>query len=110
MIENLQRHTVNVQKPNPTKGTSGAEVDNYTTTVSNMPCLVLDASATWKVFYQQRKQDVTHQVFTNQGPTIVTGYQLIWNPGTGNKTLRVIGVTDKGGKGQVMQIDCQELA
>ena len=105
MIENLQVHTVNVQQPNPTKGASGAEKDSYATTVYGMPCLVLDASAAWKVLYAQRQQDITHQVFTNTAPAIATGYQLVWQ----GRILRVIGITDKGGKGLVMQIDCQEL-
>lgn len=104
MIENLQINTVNVQSPTPSKGTSGAEKVTWTTTVNNMPCRVIDASATWKVLYSQRKLDVTHQVFTSQSPTVKVGYQLIF----GTKTLRVIGVLSLKGPG-ILQIDTQEL-
>lgn len=105
MLDNLQIHTANVQRPTPTKGTSGAEVVTFTTTVADMPCRVLDASAQWRILYAQRNIDITHQVYTNQNPTVKAGYQLVWN----NRTLRVMAVYDKSGKGQVLQIDCQEL-
>ena len=107
MIENLQVHLANVQAPNPTKGTSGAEVDAYANVVSNMACRVIDASASWKILYAQRHQDITHQVFTNQSPTVSTGFQLLWN----GRTLRVIGVVNLGGNplNAVMRLDCQEI-
>lgn len=105
MLANLQIHTANVQAPTASKGTSGGEKVTWTTTVVNMPCRVIDATATWKVYYSQRQLDITHQVFTNALPTIKAGYQLIWN----NKTLRVIGVVDLGGAGSVTRIDSQEL-
>jgi hypothetical protein len=105
MLHNLQIHTATVQQPTPTKGTSGGEKVSWTNTVSNMPCRVLDVSATWSVFYAQRQIQVSHQVYTNQGPTVKAGYQLVWN----NRTLRVVAVYDKGGSGNVTQIDCQEI-
>jgi head-tail adaptor len=105
MLSNLQNATVNVQAPTPTKGTSGGEVVSWTTTITAMPCRVIDATAIWRVYYAQKKLDITHQVFTNQQAGVSVGYQLLW----GTRTLRVIGITDKGGAGQVMQIDCQEL-
>ena|SRR5579884_2663664 len=105
MLHNLQNATVNVQAPTPTKGASGGEKDTWTTTTTAMPCRVIDASATWKVYYAQKKLDITHQVYTNQKPTVKVGYQIVW----GTRTLRVIGITDKGGAGLVTQIDCQEI-
>ena len=105
MLDNLQIHTATVQQPTPTKGTSGGEKVTWTNTATNMACRVLDVTATWSVFYAQRNIQVTHQVYTNQGPTVKTGYQLIWL----GKTLRVIAVYDKGGSGNVTQIDCLEI-
>lgn len=105
MLENLQVHTADVQKPLPTKGTSGAEKVTWSTTVTAMPCRVIDATPTWIIFYQQRQLNITHQVFTNQFPTIKAGYQLIWE----GRTLRVVGFNDLGGASKVTRIDTQEL-
>ena len=105
MLANFQVHTVNVQQPIPTKGSSGGEKDTWTTTVANMPCRVIDTASVWKFYYSAKQLDCTHQIFTNAGPTIKAGYQLIWH----SVVLRVIGVVDLGGHGSVTRIDCQEL-
>ena len=105
MLNNLQIHTATVQRPNPTKGTSGAEKVTWTNTVTDMPCRVLDVSSSWRILYAQRNIDVTHSVYTIAGPTVKAGYQLIWN----SRTLRVIAIYDKGGSGNVTQLDCLEI-
>jgi hypothetical protein len=105
MIENLQIHVADIQAPNPAKGSSGAEKDAYATVVYGMPCRVITPSATWSVLYAQRKENLTHQVYTNQNPGIKPGYQVIWQ----GRTLRVLGARTLGGTIEVTQIDCQEL-
>lgn len=105
MLANLQPHTVNVSRPTPTKGTSGAEKDTYTTVYSSLPCFVQPVSASWQVRYAQRGIDVSHSVYFNQALTIKPGDRLIF----GTRTLMVQGVRNLLEGGQVMEVDCSEI-
>jgi hypothetical protein len=105
MLANLQPHTITVNRPTPTKGTSGAEKDTYSAVYSSLPCFVQPVSASWQILYSQRKIEVTHSVYFNQALTIKTGDQLAF----GTRTFLVKGVRNLLERGLVTVVDAQEL-
>lgn len=105
MLQNLMFHVVSVQRPTPTKGTSGGEIDSYTTVYSELACCVQPVSTSWLVRYAQRGIDVTHTIFTNQGPTIRNGDRVVY----GTRTFLVQGFRDLIELTRVQVIDCKEL-
>lgn len=105
MLDNLMIHSVNVNRPTPTKGTSGGEKDTYATVYTNLRCMVQPVSPHWLIQYQQRRINVSHSVFTNANPTIKTGDKIAF----GSRTFLVQGFTNKIELGVVMQIDVLEI-
>jgi hypothetical protein len=105
MLANLMFNTVNVNRPTPTKGTSGAQKNTYTTVYSSLPCSVQPVTATWQVLYSQRHIDVTHSVFFNSNPTIQAGDQIVF----GSLTLMVQGIRDLISLQRVLVVDCLQI-
>lgn len=125
MIQNLLRHTIDVHRPSPNKGTSGAEMQTDSTPYTGVPCLVQPVTATWLVQYQRRSIDVTHTVFLapryvggafsnafsdafdigRTTPIIATGDYFMY---AGRKLL-VKGIRDLQEWGRVLAVDCLEV-
>jgi len=105
MIENLTIHTADVAAPTTVKGTSGANERTYSVVKAGLVCKVDDADPQWGILYAQKQARLTHQVFTTDFTPVQVGYRLLWQ----GKILRVLGVKDLAGMGQIHRIDCQEL-
>lgn len=105
MLSNLLRHSVTVNRPTPSKGTSGAQVNTYSAVYSAIPALVQPIQATWLMQYQRKAIDVSHTVFFNTNPTILDGDQIAYN----SRTLLVKGVRDLQEWGKVLAVDCLEI-
>ena len=105
MLGNLQKNIVNVQRPTPSKGTSGAEKDTYTTVYTAQACNIQPVSSGWKILYGQRKIDCTHTVYFPGSLTIKVGDKIIY----GSRSFMVIGVKDVKELGVITEVDCQEL-
>lgn len=126
MIQNLLRHTIDVHRPAPSKGTSGGEKQTDSTAYTGLPCLVQPVTATWLAQYQRRSIDVTHTVFfaprTTGGafsngfssgfdiggtkPIIANGDWLLFN----GRKLLIKGIRDLQEWGRVLAVDCLEVS
>lgn len=105
MLQNLMLNTVNVNRPTPSKGTSGAEKDTLTTVYTATPCMVQPVKTAWKIEYAQRKIEVTHSIYFNSSITVKNGDQVSF----GTRTFFVEGVRDLDSMGRVLVVDCREL-
>lgn len=125
MIQNLLRHTIDVIRPAPSKGTSGGEKQTPSTPYSGLACLVQPVQANWLIQYQRRSIDVTHTVFfspivqggafssafspafatTTTTPILLNGD---WLQYAGRKLL-IKGIRNLQEWGRVLAVDCLEV-
>lgn len=105
MLDNLLIHTITVNRPTPSKGTSGAEKDQYTAVYTGLACLIQPVQAQWQLQYAQRQINITHSIGFNRNVTINNGDQLVF----GSRTLMVKGVRNLTEQGKVIVADCQEI-
>ncbi len=105
MLGNLMNQTVNVSRPTPTKGTSGAEKDTYTTVYTGLTCSVQPTTATWMIQYSRRAIDVSHSLYFNTNPTIRNGDKILF----GSRVFLVKGIRDLISLGKVLVVDVLEI-
>ena len=105
MLENLMTNVVNVNRPTPSKGTSGGQTNTYATVYSALPCSFQPVSASWLIQYAQRAINVTNTLYFNSNPTILIADQIIM----GSHTFLVQGVRDLIASGRVLVVDVLEV-
>jgi hypothetical protein len=105
MVDNLMSHTVNVNSPTTTKGTSGGLKEAFSAVYAGLPCSIQPVSSSWLVRYAQRHIDVSHTLYFNQALTILIGDQIVF----GARTFLVEGKRDLIEAGRVTVVDCKEL-
>jgi len=105
MLANLMFNTVNVNRPTPSKGTSGGQKNTFAAVYTNLPCSVQPITATWQIVYSQRHIETTHSIYFNSNPTIQIADQIVF----GSRTFMVQAIRDLISLQRVLVVDCLEL-
>lgn len=103
-LPHLMFHRASIQRPTPTKGTSGGEIDFLADVYSDLPCCVQPASGTDLVFYNQRNIQVTHTIFTDRAVSVRNGDTITYN----GRTFILKGVRNLIELDRVTALDCYE--
>ena len=105
MLQNLMVNTVVVNRPTPTKGTSGGQKNTLTAVYSNLPCSIQPMSATWLALYGQRHIETSHTLFFASNPTILIADQIVF----GSRTFLVQAIRDLISLQRVLAVDVLEI-